>query len=60
VARCSSFVVAGGMYMESLEPLLKDPMVWGSILVMPVVIIALAVSWKKLKQKDQAKKASAE
>ena len=46
--------------MESLEPLFKDPMVWGSILVMPVVIIALAVSWKKLKNKEAAKKASAE
>ncbi|HEY9756251.1 MAG TPA: hypothetical protein V6C97_13880 [Oculatellaceae cyanobacterium] len=46
--------------MESIEPLLKDPMIWGSILVLPVVIIALAVSWKKLKDKTAAKKASAE
>lgn len=34
-----------------MEVLLKDPMIWGSVLVMPVVIIALAVSWKKLKVK---------
>ncbi|HEY9683862.1 MAG TPA: hypothetical protein V6C86_19930 [Oculatellaceae cyanobacterium] len=46
--------------MESIEPLLKDPMIWGSILVLPVVIIALAVSWKKLKDKNGTKKASAE
>ncbi len=38
--------------------LLKDPMIWGSILVMPVVIIALAVSLKKFKQKAQDKKAA--
>ncbi len=44
--------------MDSLPILLKDPMVWGSILVMPVVIIALAVSWKKWKEKAAAKKAT--
>jgi hypothetical protein len=41
-----------------MEVLLKDPMIWGSVLVMPVVIIALAVAWKKLKVK-KAEAASA-
>jgi hypothetical protein len=41
-----------------MDILLKDPMIWGSILVMPVVIIALAVTWKKIKDKTAAKKAS--
>ena len=46
--------------MDSLPILLKDPMIWGSILIMPVVIIALAVSWKKFKEKRAEKKATTE
>ncbi len=34
-----------------MDILLKDPMVWGSILVMPLAIIGLAVFWKKLKER---------
>jgi hypothetical protein len=44
--------------MQSLDILLKDPMIWGSILVMPLVIIGLAIYWKKVKDKTAAKKAS--
>ena len=39
-----------------MEILLKDPMIWGAVLVMPVVIIALAVSFKKFREKAAAKK----
>jgi len=41
-----------------MDILIKDPMVWGSILIMPVVIIGLAVALKKLKDKSASKKAA--
>jgi hypothetical protein len=41
-----------------MDILLKDPMIWGSILLMPLAIIGLAVFWKRYKVKAAEKKAA--
>jgi hypothetical protein len=42
--------------MSDFEILFKDPIILGTVLVMPLVIIGLAVSLKKLRSKAAEKK----
>jgi hypothetical protein len=44
--------------MESLDYMVKDPLIWGSILIMPLAIIGLAVFWKRFKDARAAKEST--
>jgi hypothetical protein len=44
--------------MDSLDYMVKDPLIWGAILIMPLAIIGLAVFWKRFKDARAAKEAA--